>query len=240
MTRNAPLVAGVDGCPRGWVAAVGPLQGDAIWLSVASSLRELIDLHPGVVAWAVDIPIGLAEDGPRECDGLARRRLGPRRAVSVFSAPPRCAVADVDYPEACRLAAAASGKKISKQAWHIGPKIRETRSLLIAEPRLRRRLFESHPELCFQRLAGGAALGEPKKSIAGSVQRRRLLAEAFGAEAVDRVLTQAAASRRVGVDDALDAMACWTAAARAAAGEAESLPPKPPADADGLRMAMVC
>lgn len=244
MSRSSPLVAGVDGCPAGWVAVVSSIVDYEPWLTFAPTFAQLIDQHPRVVLWALDIPIGLADDGPRECDSLARKRLGPRRGSSVFPSPPRV-VSDyverqgTDYKEACRLAAAATGKKISKQSWNITPKIAEVRRHLQDTPRHRGRVFESHPELCFTRLAGGAALAEGKKTLVGHEQRRRLLSEAVGADCVERLILQTEATRGIGVDDTLDAIACWTTAALVASGEAESLPPQPQLDLSGLEMAIV-
>lgn len=243
MSRTANLVAGVDGCPFGWVAVVGPTTGGEPWLTVAPGFAKLVELHPRVIHWAVDIPIGLSDSGSRECDSLARKQLGPKRGSSVFPAPPRVVSSYIEtdqaeYAEACRLAAAATGKKISKQAWNITPKIAEARRFLIENKRLRERVFECHPELAFARLAGGEALGDGKKTPEGTRLRRQLLSRRFNAEVVERMIAQTEATRGVGVDDTLDAMACWTAAGRAAAGQATSLPPEPPRDADGLEMSI--
>ncbi len=243
MSRLAPLVAGVDGCPAGWVAVIGRAKSPVLWLAVGPTLEWLMHLHPRVESWAIDIPIGLAEDGPREADALARKQLGPKRSSSVFPTPPRVVVEYVanggdDYVEACRLAADATGKKISKQAWYITPKIAETRRRLVSDRRARSRTFETHPELCFARLADGHALAEPKKSLAGERRRRSLLARVFGAECIERLVAQTESTRGVAIDDTLDAMACWTAAARAVAKQSASVPIDPPSDKDGLPMAI--
>ena len=240
MSRSdAAVVAGVDGCPAGWVAVIGSSPADA-WLIVARTFGELVDRQPRVRAWAVDIPVGLADDGPRPCDAAARKRLGRERSSSVFPAPPRCVVeaTDVDYAEACRLAAAATGKKIPKQAWNLTPKIRDVRAVLIDRRALRRRVFETHPELCFARMQSGEALAEGKKTAEGRSRRESLLTEVFGRATVKRFVAQTDATRGVGVDDALDAMACWTAAQLFAAGDTESAPDNPATDATGLPVAI--
>lgn len=215
MSRSPPLVAGVDGCPFGWVAVLGPAVGAEPWLTVAHDFSTLLGLYPRVHRWAVDIPIGLAEDRPRACDTLARKRLGPKRGASVFPAPPR-AVADYAgeyrrnavYAEACRIAATATGKKISKQAWNITPKITEVRNALVAKKRRQGRVFETHPELAFARLADGEALADGKKTLAGNLRRRQLLSRVLGAECVERLVLQTESTRGVSVDDTLDAIAC--------------------------------
>ncbi len=65
---------------------------------------------------AIDIPIGLPETGPRECDVLARRLLGRARASSVFPAPIRAVLGAKDYQQACAIRHKIEGKKMSKQA----------------------------------------------------------------------------------------------------------------------------
>lgn len=234
---NPPVVAGVDGCPDGWIAAVGPADRSAVWLTFATGFAELLRRHPGVRRWAVDIPIGLASDGPRRCDVLARQQLGRSRAASVFPAPPLPAIDAADYLEACRLAAEATGKKISKQAWNLAPKIREVREAVLADARLHNRVFETHPELCFARLAGGP-LEQSKKSPDGATRRERLLADEFDHELVTRCVAQSRATRGVGVDDTLDALACWTAAERAATDLDEVLWGDSEVDASGLPIAI--
>lgn len=204
-------------------------------MAVAGSFRGLVDLHPAVKRWAVDMPIGLASDGPRECDAIARRLLGPHRRSSVFSAPVLAAVVAGDYREACRRSFAASGRKLSLQTWGLVPKIVDVRRTLLADGRLRRRVFETHPELCFTRLAG-EPLAEGKKTDAGRRRREGLLAAEFGGEAVGRLVTQAQGTRGVGVNDALDAAACWTAAELLAVDKANQAPERARADAEGLPM----
>lgn len=76
----------MDGCPAGWVAVES--DGRAWSARVFRSFGELLAAYPEAAAVGVDMPIGLAEEGPRACDGLARARLGPRRS-SVFPAPSR-------------------------------------------------------------------------------------------------------------------------------------------------------
>ena len=108
----------------------------------------------------------------RTCDQIARQLLGPQRA-RVFTAPPREALQASDYPAACAAARAATGKAISKQCWNLFPKIRELKT--IHDPRI----HESHPELVFARLNGGAAVAASKKNLAGQNTRLRLLRTAL-------------------------------------------------------------
>ncbi|WP_293860377.1 DUF429 domain-containing protein [uncultured Alsobacter sp.] len=236
------LVAGVDGCPAGWIAV---LRDTAVAGServvVTSRFADLIEAGPAVIA--VDMPIGLPDrigPGGRGPETALRPHLGERQS-SVFSVPSRSAVYAMDYREACTLAAATSDppRKVSKQAFFLFPKIREIDGLLLARADLRGRVFESHPEGVFMTLNDGMALSEPKKVKGkcwpdGMALRRRLLAKA----GVDAALLAMPTPRGAGEDDLLDAVACSVTAGRILRGEARSFPERPGIDAFGLPVAI--
>jgi predicted RNase H-like nuclease len=235
---NTPLVAGVDGASGGWIAAVAMVSDEPLRCVFAESIAELIDSQPAVSHWAIDTPIALLDAGLRECDALARQLLGAPRSSSVFTGPTRGVLDAPGYVEACEVSLRACGRKLSKQAWNIVPKIREVRRLLEQRPDLRGRVFETHPEVCFARLAGHG-IAASKKTTEGRSTRQQLLAVDLGRIAVERfVATATTCSRGVATDDALDALAAWTAAARIATGAAQSLPAEPCRDALGLRVAI--
>ena len=77
MPVMATTVAGIDGRSGGWVVAtvhVHDGQADAAVTRVTSLDRLVEDLDSGQVkAAGIDIPIGLPDSGPRECDIEARR-----------------------------------------------------------------------------------------------------------------------------------------------------------------------
>ena len=76
---------------------------------------------------AVDMPIGFPRwHSGREAERQTRARLGDRQS-SVFAVPSRAAVMCTDYGEACRanLKNSDPPKKVSKQIFHIFPKMRE-------------------------------------------------------------------------------------------------------------------
>ena len=56
------------------------------------SAGELFAQIPAPAVFSIDIPIGLTDSGPRQCDIQARRLLGARRGTSVFPAPIRPAL----------------------------------------------------------------------------------------------------------------------------------------------------
>ena len=82
-------VAGADACRGGWCVVTLPVDGDATVEVVDRFTKVATRQAMGQLgAVGVDIPIGLSEGPPRECDIEARALLGDRRS-SVFSAPVR-------------------------------------------------------------------------------------------------------------------------------------------------------
>lgn len=236
-------VAGVDGCPGGWLAVVMNVdQPENAAVSTFSGFADLLDALGDVAVIAVDMPIGLPErwEGRgRTCEVIVRARLGPRQS-SVFAIPARAAVMQTDYREACRVSLATSDppRKVSKQAFNLFPKIREIDSLW--QPGFSRRVFECHPEAAFWALNGGAPMALPKKVKSrpnpdGLAERAGKLAEA-GFDA-DMMMTSAV-PKGAARDDLLDATVCAWSAARIVAGKALSLPDPPETDALGRPMAI--
>jgi predicted RNase H-like nuclease len=151
-------LAGVDGCPGGWIAAFVRPFGDDDALVVFTSFADVLAAAQRPAIVAVDIPIGLPERagrGGREAENAVRPLLGARQS-SVFSVPSRAAIYAGDYAEACRIAFSTSEppRKVSKQLFNIAPKIREVDASLRAGPAVTARVHEVHPELAFWRLNG--------------------------------------------------------------------------------------
>lgn len=219
---------GVDGCPAGWVVAT------RTQLTVEPSLRAALDrLAPTIVA--IDMPIGLSDDGRRACDVAARERLGPARASSVFAPPVRAALDAVDHGQASRVNRERSGQGLSVQAYHLIPKIAEIDALLAGQPQWRECVYEVHPELAFAAMNAGRPLADPKRSWVGGRTRLALLAARFGAGAFEGA--RATIPRREAADDDIaDALACLFSAERIARDAHTTLPYKPPRDARGLAM----
>ncbi|MCP5025087.1 MAG: DUF429 domain-containing protein [Actinomycetia bacterium] len=200
-------VAGVDGAKRGWVVAESGLHAPArVTVTVVDRLDDLVGrvADGSLAALAIDMPIALPSDGPRWCDREARALLGPRRS-SLFPTPVRAVLDAVDYSDALTRSRSASGVGLSKQAWHLVPRIRELDNLVTAD--LARRIVEAHPESGFAVLAG-APLESTKKTPEGRAARRTLLAPRFAG--LDAALDDRGGG--VGVDDVLDAtINAWTA-----------------------------
>jgi predicted RNase H-like nuclease len=223
-------VAGVDGCPAGWVVALVPVTDadeNPSEVHVVSSFSEVLALRPAAIA--IDMPIGLAAAGQRACDVEVRRRLGPRRA-SVFPTPIRAVLAASTYVEALAIGRAVDGRGMSKQSFHLLPKVREL-DALITPPR-QRTIVECHPELCFATMTG-APCAHPKRTAAGRAERLGALRTAFP----DVDLHLAAPHRGAKSDDVLDAFATAWTARRVVAGTAEHI--RGERDERGLRMEIV-
>jgi predicted RNase H-like nuclease len=231
-----PNIAGVDGCPAGWIALVEQTETRRIIANVFLTFRNLADALDAAVI-AIDIPIGLTEHDARQCDLLARRHLGPKRGTSVFPAPIRPALGASTYTHAKAASIAAQGKGISQQAWAIYPKIREVDDALQSDSDLRTRVVEVHPELTFSTWAGAPILSG-KKTPEGHAIRRDLIARHFGPLAFDSARNQVSRNHAAN-DDIADAFAALWTARRIMDGNSQSLPPEPLLDSAGLPMRMV-
>jgi predicted RNase H-like nuclease len=234
-------LAGIDGCPAGWIAAF--VRADEVRVRVVPRFADVLAAPEAPAVIAVDMPIGLPEragPGGRAAERAVRPLLGERQS-SVFSVPSRAAIAAETYGEACAIALATSepARKVSRQLFMLAPKIREVDAALRADATLAQRVFEVHPEVAFWRLNGDMALSEPKKVKsrpydAGLALRRKLL---IGA-GLPPAAVEASPPKGAGPDDLIDALACAAIARRIHAGEARPFPDPPERDASGLTMAI--
>jgi predicted RNase H-like nuclease len=229
-------IGGADGCAGGWICVERDTVTGEIFAEVLPTTADLRDRARHLAVLTVDIPIGLSETGPRECDVEARRLLTSLRGSSVFPAPVRPAINASSYAEACERSEAACGKRLSKQAHAIMWRIREVDEMLRGEPELQGRVREIHPEVCFYAWAG-RPMQHPKRTGAGRAERLALVNE-HSRGAFDEV--RASIPRRLAAgDDILDAFAALWTAERILRGEASTVPKVPPEDRYGLRMEMV-
>jgi predicted RNase H-like nuclease len=228
-------VIGVDGCRGGWIVV---RWAATVTHHLCRSFAEVLAMEASIIA--VDMPIGFPQGSGRQAEREVRSRLGERQS-SVFSVPSRAAVMCANYLQACsaNLACSDPPKKVSKQIFHIFPKMREIDQLMT--PELQARVFEVHPELAFWAMNGGQSLTLPKK-VKGrphpdglSLRRALLAAAGFPLAQLPGSNYRAA---DVGADDLLDACACAWSARRITEGRAVSFPADPPRDARGLRMAI--
>jgi predicted RNase H-like nuclease len=235
---NEPWLAGVDGCPTGWMVAFVRPRGEEVRLRVVPAFAAIATAPEAPAVIAVDMPIGLPHHiGPngRGPERAVRPLLGARQS-SVFPVPSREAIYALTYLDACRVALLTSDppRSVQKQLFLIGPRIREVDGLLRADPTLAARVFEVHPELAFWRLNGESPLALPKKVKPGLALRRQLLIAA----GFPRAVVEATPPRGAGADDVLDALACAAIARRIHAGLAKPFPDPPQRDEYGLPMAI--
>jgi predicted RNase H-like nuclease len=198
-------VLGVDGWRGAWVGAL--LDGRSVTLLALPDIAAVLAV-PDVELIAIDLPIGLSDDGPRACDIAARRLLGRARS-SVFPAPLRAVLGCANYADACAVSRTASGKALSVQAWNLVPAIRALDAALDDVPP--GHVLEVHPELASRVLDD--RVEAPKASARGLAQRVRALQPAM-----DVLDALSAAPPGVPAVDALDACAAAWSARRLADG----------------------
>ena len=235
---------GVDGCRFGWFS-VGFDRCGNYELEVFPAFSELLHHYGDAKLVLVDIPIGLPEGpGGRDCDGKARKLLGPRRS-SVFPTPTRRTVRQAarspgDYRTAGEIEHCVARKGLSGPAFAIAPKIAEVdRVMLARDASAPPRIKEVHPELCFWALNNKKPIQYGKKTKEGRDKRRRVLERI---ESQTQQILDEAYHRFLGggvaKDDILDALA---AAVTAYCGHdrLQTIPEAPPKDAKCLPMEMV-
>jgi predicted RNase H-like nuclease len=217
-------VLGLDGFRNGWVTVTleGSVAGIGFHDNIDDALAESFDRA------AIDIPIGMTEDGDRLCDRLARDALHLHRS-RVFTGARRWLWEEFDDPDRANAEALRRGeKRASRQLWNIGRKIMEVDAFVRGHPLLEIR--EAHPELVFQRLNAGRPLPS-KKSDEGLALRRALLQQS-GFEEIDEWLGTARLGTGAKPDDVLDACAVAVAALKPAG----CLPEEPRRDTYDLPM----
>ncbi|WKA26803.1 DUF429 domain-containing protein [Bradyrhizobium roseum] len=216
---------GLDGFSKGWVAVL--LDGDVHEIRFCRDIADA--LSAGFDRAAIDIPIGMTDDGERACDRLARERLRPHSS-RVFTGARRWLWEEFSDPDEANQDALRRGqKKVSRQLWHLGPKIMEVDAFVQAHRA--DDIREAHPELVFLRLNGGRPL--PSKKSEEGFTLRHLLLERQGIRAIDRWLTVDRIGTGAKADDVLDACAVAIAARDTAGCVPEDIPPR---DACGLAM----
>ncbi len=118
----------------------------------------------------------------------------------MFPTPPRGLLEHHDYGDANAASKARFGGGLTRQTFHLLPKIREVDAAVV--PATQHRFIEVHPECSFRALTGSVLA--PKRTALGRHQRREALEPIFG------VIESRLAGARP--DDILDAYAVlWTA-----------------------------
>ena len=227
---------GVDGCKGGWLAVVDS-RGELASCVYPNWAALMAEVGRSAVI-AVDIPIGLPSRGSRACDLEARQFLGRPRGSSVFPAPVlTCCLRHGSYVQLCALHQRVDERSLSRQAFHILPKIRDVDAYLLEHPRDRARVREIHPEVSFAVWNDSRAMTHRKSKPEGRTERERLI-DAAWPRARARLWCELRGShcRRDDLNDAFAAL--WTAR-RIAAGTAVQMPAIVEKDPRGLRMCIV-
>jgi len=227
---------GVDGCKGGWFA-IRLEPDETSSAKVFSTIKALWERWNDASLILIDIPIGLS-DAKRQCDTYARKALGCRHPT-VFTPPCREAVQVPCYSEASDCNWKVTGRKLSKQAWAIAPKIKEVDDLMRQDPEARSIIREVHPEICFWAFAGEKAMPHNKKKLTGRNERFDLLQKCY--PKTKEIFDYSVGNflrKVVGRDDILDALVA-ALTAKGDPGELESFPAKPQCDTEGLPMEMV-
>jgi len=227
------LAAGIDGCRAGWIVA--GWDGTAWVLERVEALADVVPLMRQQATVCIDMPIGLSVTGVRQCDAAARRLLGPRRS-SVFPAPPRMALVDRPYAELNTASKRRFDRGLSKQAFYLLPKIRETEALLRGGLCRAQEWLETHPELCFTALNDGTPMQHNKKTDAGFRERISVLERSL---LINQMLERTLRSQ-VLRDDLVDAMVCGVVACLPTDRRMSVPVDEVEIDQVGLRMAITC
>ena len=207
---------GIDGTRNGWIAA--EYTGKSWKIEFHEKLSEIEFKHA-----LIDIPIGLPENSTRKCDEEARDFLAPERHYSIFNCPVRDAVYADSYEEACDINEEKTGKRISKQAWNIVPKIREA-----DKEAQKRELKEAHPEVFFKSLDKESVI--KSKSSEKGLRDRKAVLNKFGDISVIEDFEQ----EDVSEDDLIDAMVL----SLSSEFELKNIPEDPEKDVEGLKISI--
>jgi len=200
------IFAGVDGCPKGWFI-VSVDQNKNLNFSIFEHIDMLWKEYNDSALILIDIPIGLPHWRSRLCDVQARKILG-KRGASVFPAPSREAIHQLNYESACKVNQKILGKKLSKQAWNISSKIKQVDMLLIDNKNARNIMRESHPEICLWALSGGTPMIHNKRTKPGFQERLEVLKKINPfAEDIFNESLKTFKRKELATDDILDAIA---------------------------------
>ena len=224
------MIVGIDGCPSGWICALGTIEENQI-----VKLKMQFVLHPSeiwqqyvVQKMCIDMPIGLpkySKKGGRLIDTQARKILGKGGSSRVFSPPIRQVLYCSDYKEALQKSKETppDGVGLSKQSFYLLPKIRQIDEWLRKDLKLQKYIFETHPELSFW--AMGEQTAPSKHTTEGKEFRIQLLTQAgiWDESFFDIIEKERKRANTISKDDVLDALACMWSAYRCLQGVEQNI-----------------
>ncbi|WP_440945129.1 DUF429 domain-containing protein [Methanosarcina sp. T3] len=242
------VFVGVDGCRAGWFSVFleGENESDCNWkVEIFPEFSCLIDFLDSNYGQAeplilIDIPIGLKTGGSGErLSDLGARSILKARKSSIFPVPCREAIYAETYKKACEVNERLTGKRISKQAWNIVPKIREVDGFLAENGNFREKVREVGPEICFQAFAG-FPMKYSKKKDEGFLERKETLDKVcpFADELLEHALSKYR-RKDLAKDDILDSLAAALTAKMGSIYGFTYVPSKPETDGKRLKIQMV-
>jgi len=229
------ILAGVDGCNFGWLCITKDLENGTLNSMIFKSAADLFAQAPSPAVFAIDIPIGLTDSGPRQCDIQARRLLGARRGTSVFSAPIRPVINAASRGKADKIHRSIDGRGVNVFSWNLYPRIRDVDVELQKNTHLRDKVYEVHPELSFTAINNGVPIIAAKRNPEGESIRHSLIENYFGSGAFNEIRKNHY-RKDVANHDINDAFAVLWTAERIFNGKAVSIPAEAEFDSMGLRM----
>ena len=128
------------------------------------------------------------------------------------------------------------GKKFTPLTLGIMPKMKEIDEFLEMNSLYKNVIKESHPEVCFARLAGHTVMSK-KSTMEGIEERLEILSRYISIE--KDYLLKKEKELKCNLDDLVDAVCLAVTAALVKEGKTESIPESPMKDARGLLMQMI-
>lgn len=173
-------LGGIDGCSAGWIIV---RYIDGIYdLEIYNDFKSLILNNKHLDRLLIDIPVGLSSKKfKRTIDSKLRSEL-KNRSSTVFNAPCRSAVYELDDELARQLNIEIENKSLSIQSLAIRGKIKEVDEYL-TKNKSGITIIESHPELCFKYL--NRSIVQSKKSTPEGVNERLAIIENYDAKLVE-------------------------------------------------------
>ncbi len=209
---------GIDACRSGWIMIVIHKPENQFSYHFSPTFSDLVNnvkTKKKSYRFLVDMPIGLlslknidpVQPHQRKCDMQARKILGKKHS-SVFTPPCRQALYQKTYSSASATNYMITGKKISKQTWNIFHRIKEVNEYLQENQWARSIIFESHPELAYQKLNNQISLQYSKKKNEGILERLNILSRYHpGTTSLCRVIASDKTLKgKMQKDDIVDAM----------------------------------
>lgn len=228
---------GIDGCKDKWIAVC--LTENQFNVDKFNCIEEICDKYKDADSVIIDIPIGLPESNEDIRPENEARKYLKGKTSSIFNTPCRQAVYAENYTKAIEENKANLGISLSPLSYAICSKIREVDEFLLKEPKWKNRLVEGHPEICFSKLNGDAAILENKTKADGQEKRLEVLREYYkNSDLIINKFIKDVPSRTK-IDDVIDALCLAVMGVIGLENGFETIHKVPMEDKRGIKMQMV-